>query len=67
MRVLLRDLPPASTFVTASTGIAAVNIGGITIHSFAGIGTGDISKIELAKNVLETPQKNWWLVYLFIR
>ena len=35
--------------VTASTGIAAVNLGGQTIHSFAGIGlatgTGDIDKV----------------------
>lgn len=27
--------------ITASTGIAAVNIGGSTIHSWAGIGLGD--------------------------
>ena len=34
-------------FVTAPTGIAAQNIGGITIHSFAGIGTGSKSISEL--------------------
>lgn len=27
--------------ITASTGIAAVNIGGSTLHSWAGIGLGD--------------------------
>ena len=43
--------------VTASTGIAAINLGGQTIHSFAGIGlangTGDISKViaKVKKNM----------------
>jgi ATP-dependent DNA helicase PIF1 len=27
--------------VTASTGMASVNIGGVTLHSFAGIGFGE--------------------------
>jgi len=30
----------ASVAVTAPTGIAAINIGGQTIHSFAGLGIG---------------------------
>ncbi len=34
-------------FVTGTTGIAAANIEGITIHSFAGIGTGTKSAHEL--------------------
>lgn len=29
--------------VTAPTGIAAVNVGGVTIHSFSGIGLGQVS------------------------
>ncbi|KAL7719340.1 ATP-dependent DNA helicase [Entamoeba marina] len=32
---------PEYVHVTASTGIAACNIGGTTLHSFAGIGLGD--------------------------
>lgn len=44
----LRDILGSSkVYVTASTGIAACNIGGITIHSFAGmgLGRGDVNRI----------------------
>lgn len=37
--------------VTASTGIAGLNIGGSTIHSFAGIGLGKETKEALAKKI----------------
>jgi ATP-dependent exoDNAse (exonuclease V) alpha subunit len=32
---------PDAVAITASTGMAACNIGGVTIHSFAGIGLGN--------------------------
>jgi ATP-dependent DNA helicase PIF1 len=32
VRELLKALPANSTVVTASTGIAAVNLGGVTVH-----------------------------------
>jgi len=37
----VRALPPASTFVTASTGLAAAALGGTTLNAFAGVGRGD--------------------------
>ncbi|KAF8966322.1 PIF1-like helicase-domain-containing protein [Flammula alnicola] len=40
--------------ITASTGIAACNIGGVTIHSFAGIGLG----IEPAEDLVIKIKKN---------
>ena len=37
--------------ITASTGIAACNIGGVTIHSFAGIGIGIDEAEQLATRI----------------
>ncbi len=32
---IIRALPTQGTHITASTGVAACNIGGVTLHSFA--------------------------------
>jgi ATP-dependent DNA helicase PIF1 len=64
-------LPSYSTFVTASTGIAAINIGnitsipsshsgGITLHSFSGIGLGDASVAELVERISNGFHLTWW-------
>jgi len=41
LRHIVRALPPASTFATASTGLAAAALGGTTLNAFAGVGRGD--------------------------
>lgn len=42
--------------VTASTGLAAVNIDGTTLHSFAGIGLGKEPATELLKKIRRNPK-----------
>ena len=37
--------------MTASTGLAACNIEGVTLHSFAGVGLGKEGVTELVKKV----------------
>lgn len=51
LKRIIAALPPDVTMATASTGVAACHIGGVTLHQFAGIGmgTGSLEKCyELA-------------------
>jgi ATP-dependent exoDNAse (exonuclease V) alpha subunit len=41
--------------ITASTGVAAVNVGGVTIHSWAGIGKASFPPEEIAKFINSGP------------
>jgi ATP-dependent DNA helicase PIF1 len=47
---------PDRVAVTASTGLAAVNIDGTTLHSFAGIGLGKEPAAELVKKIRRNPK-----------
>ncbi|KAJ5120341.1 uncharacterized protein N7515_009729 [Penicillium bovifimosum] len=53
---------PDRVAVTASTGLAACNIGGVTLHSFAGIGLGKEPAVELVKKIKKNQKaRNRWL------
>uniref|UniRef100_A0A1A9WKT2 ATP-dependent DNA helicase PIF1 n=1 Tax=Glossina brevipalpis TaxID=37001 RepID=A0A1A9WKT2_9MUSC len=43
LRRIISALPPDGTVATASTGVAACLISGVTLHGFAGIGSGEAS------------------------
>lgn len=68
MRAIINDLKkkyssdPERVAVTASTGLAACNIGGITLHSFSGIGLGKEEAPVLIKKIRRNIKaKNRWL------
>lgn len=53
---------PDRVAVTASTGLAACNVGGVTLHSFAGIGLGKEAVPELVRKIKRNPKaKNRWM------
>ncbi|SMR46422.1 unnamed protein product [Zymoseptoria tritici ST99CH_1A5] len=53
---------PDRVAVTASTGLAACNVGGVTLHSFAGIGLGKEDIPELVKKIKRNQKaKHRWM------
>jgi ATP-dependent DNA helicase PIF1 len=68
MRAIIQDLKkkylrePDRVAVTASTGLAACNIGGVTLHSFGGIGLGKEDVPQLVKKIKRNQKaKQRWL------
>jgi hypothetical protein len=62
LKQIVARLDPRTTFVTASTGIAACAVGGTTIHHFAGIGgfsLADKSLDELVRMALSKRGAQW--------
>lgn len=61
IKSLKKKYKPEEVAVTASTGLASCNIGGITLHSFAGIGLGKGNEEDLFKHVRKNrkAKKRW--------
>ena len=61
LRAIISELDPKNTYVTASTGIAALTLGGTTVHSFAGVGLGKESARDLLDRVRGSERsRNSW-------
>lgn len=59
LRHVIGMLPTSTTFVTATTGCAGINIGGITYYKFSGIGLGNGSVDDIMKRLSKQGRANW--------
>jgi ATP-dependent DNA helicase PIF1 len=83
LKHIISSLPKYTTYITASTGIAAVNIGGTfvpaaadlrpsllvltlpnsisrTLHSFAGVGKADGTKLDCLERAQRSRSNSYW-------
>lgn len=58
LKFLISRLPPESTYVTASTGIAACQINGITLHLFSGISSSWLEETTINNETKKLTPKN---------
>lgn len=58
MRKKYQKSPFPAVAVTASTGLAACNIGGMTLHSFGGIGLGEDTVLKLVEKIRRNRKAN---------
>ena len=68
LRAIIERAPAGETFITGTTGIGAINIGGTTLHSFAGIGLGE-EPVEVLKERVgrsRNASQNWAACSLLI-
>lgn len=61
LKYIIDCLPRLTTFVTALTGMAALHIGGTTIHKFSGIRLGNGTVAELMRYMSRQAKMNWRL------
>ena len=54
LQYLKANYSDAGLHITASTGIAAVNVGGQTLHSWAAIGLGNLPAKQIIENLFST-------------
>lgn len=50
----MKDMTKKNMYLTATTGVAAYTIGGMTINSFLGIGTGTLSAQDLYRKIIRS-------------
>ena len=59
LKEIVARLPAATTYVTAPTGMAACQIGGVTVHHWAGIGGGDRTVDECVSMAMRKRGLQW--------
>jgi ATP-dependent DNA helicase PIF1 len=59
LKHIIGMLPTRTTFVAATTGCAAVNVGGTTYHKFSGIGLGNGPVSYILERLSKQGRMNW--------